>query len=272
MAATPKSRKTSRTKSTVAKTYPLLNIHRVLTGNGLLPTTEDLGLNANPPVKRLEVLTPDLDGSWYDEGFDTSYIFDESGRTITFRELYKDAAGETHYSATYDSEGRPQTVELYYATPNQDPMREEQGMESTYKFTWDGDRITNISEQTTSVWGKPVKWPVYNYAVSYYPSGIIKNITCKENPKVYVNFNKYGQLSTFSLYENVWDHRKMWFTLSPVTEDYSIQGPKDYYGYRDVTDVTIDTKTDANGNWIEKLWRYPDFEGEDGVKRKLLYY
>lgn len=222
-------------------------------------------------VRSVKITTPVFDGDFESRtGAEETYEFDRNGRLTAFSEDLGDAAGGRSFKVFYSgNEALPDSLRLTSMVPTQDPCSDNMKVVATYIFTKDGGRITGFSEHTTMVGARKADG-VFNYSVSYYPDGVMKQIVCKEQPAMMVRFDRKGNIVKVNrfIYDCNEQFRPAW--ISDSWEN--AEGDMSVYG---TPPADVKHKTDSRGNWIEETWT-ESWEGSapttNGRFRSITYY
>lgn len=222
-------------------------------------------------VRSVKITTPVYDGDFESRtGSEETYEFDRCGRLISFSEYLSDAAGGRSFKVFYSgNEALPDSLQLTSMIITQDCCSDKMDVVATYIFTKDDGRITGFKEHTTMVGARKADG-VFNYSVSYFPDGVVKQIVCKEQPAVKVSFDNKGNIIKTNrfIYDCNEQFRPAW--ISDSWEN--TEGDMSVYG---TPPADVKHKTDSRGNWIEETWT-ESWEGSapttNGRFRSITYY
>lgn len=265
----PAAKKNTATTSSAG--YPHFYLQEYVIKNVVTPKT----LSLNGPVKTVRSITPVYPGQYEDqEGAISNYTFDTDGKPLSIcHDNFGDAAGWGRFYMTYDDNGNFESIKVDVMEGTQDGCRDDQSVKATYTFDYDGDKITRITEQTTSVWGKPVNWKPFHYTVTYTSAGRIKKITCEEDPRVYINFDNDQLSGKRFVNEMKYNER-----TNKCSSGWRLDTIYNYYSDNDSEEIrskaTINHRDD-NNNWTDRSWYGEDEYGERGKFgefREITYY
>lgn len=254
-------------KKATQTAYPHFYLQEYVIKNIITPKSFSL----NGPVKTLRTITPVYEGDYENRiGATCNYSFDTDGKPLSIcYDDFGDAGGWARYYITYNDNGNFESIKVDVMEGTQDSCHYDQSVKATYTFDYDGDKITRITEQTTSVWGKSVNWKPFHYSVTYADNGQINRIICEEDPRVsftFVNNQLVGKrFINVGRYTGMDKCGPSWELETFEHSDF------DY----ETTDQEIKTEIDRYNNWIKHSWFYELETGsivEDGEFREITYY